>query len=202
MRRRGERPDPHRRTHRAPPGDLTRRGLVAGVERGFEGVNRAFQRPSAKLPKPEERVDGLGGVREWRRLCGLRGKLGRCPEHVESSEGLSRACHFEALVWSHRKNPRRELLVFGPVGDGFLGTRSHPVHVDGIGWVELADAGLSDLGPRDVSIDTLYNLEIDGDAPGASNHSYVVGDLVASGNGDGRLNELFPRQKVWGATPP
>ena len=88
------------------------------------------------------------------------------------------------------------------VGDGFLGTRSHPVHVDGIGWVELADAGLSDLGPRDVSIDTLYNLEIDGDEPGVSNHSYVVGDLVASGNGDGHLNELFPRQKVWGAAPP
>ena len=88
------------------------------------------------------------------------------------------------------------------VGDGFLGTRSHPVHVDGKGWVELADAGLSDLGPRDVSIDTLYNLEIDGDEPGVSNHSYVVGDLVASGNGDGHLNELFPRQKVWGAAPP
>ena len=89
------------------------------------------------------------------------------------------------------------------IGGGFLGTRSHPVHVDGKGWLELADAGLAGLGPpRNVSIDTLYNLEIDGDAPGASNHSYVVGGLVASGNGDGHLNALFPRQKSWGATPP
>ena len=83
---------------------------------------------------------------------------------------------------------------------GFLGTKSHPVLVDNQ-WVELADAGLGHA-LKTVRVQNLYNLEIDGDAPGASNHSYVVGELVASGNGDGHLNKLFPRQKVLGAMPP
>ena len=51
-------------------------------------------------------------------------------------------------------------------------------------------------------VDFFYNLEIDGDAPGESSHSYVVNGITASGLGDGHvLNEMFPRQKVWKETP-
>ena len=49
-----------------------------------------------------------------------------------------------------------------------------------------------------VAASALYNLEIDGDRPGASNHSYVVGEVVASGLGDGvELNARFRRQASW-----
>jgi hypothetical protein len=58
-------------------------------------------------------------------------------------------------------------------------------------------AGNSSIETRYV--DTFYNLEVDGDAPGeTSSHSYVVNGVEASGNGDNYLlNTLFPRQNVW-----
>jgi hypothetical protein len=45
-------------------------------------------------------------------------------------------------------------------------------------------------------VTTFYNLEIDGDQPGQSSHSYVVNGIVASGLGDNPvLNSMFPRQQ-------
>ena len=47
-------------------------------------------------------------------------------------------------------------------------------------------------------IDFFYNLEIDGETPGESSHSFVVNGIVASGLGDNDvLNKMFPRQDVW-----
>jgi hypothetical protein len=52
-------------------------------------------------------------------------------------------------------------------------------------------------------VTTFYNLEIDGDQPGQSSHSYVVNGIVASGLGDNLvLNSMFPRQQetAWSTT--
>ena len=70
-------------------------------------------------------------------------------------------------------------------------------------WLELAGAHERHLFAGNSSIETryvdaFYNLEVDGDAPGASAHAYMVSGVVASGNGDNTvLNTRFPRQNVW-----
>lgn len=86
-----------------------------------------------------------------------------------------------------------------------LGTRDHPVLVDGV-WMELEEAVAGGLlldfnGTLETRhMENFYNLEVDGDVPGQSMHSYVVNGLVASGNGDSPvLNARFPRQKAWQA---
>ena len=87
-----------------------------------------------------------------------------------------------------------------------VGTRSHPIHVgkgEGV-WREIGDAHAEGLLPgvafEERFVQTLYNLEVDGDSPGASAHAYVVNGIVASGLGDNEaLNLAFPRQKSWKA---
>ena len=77
--------------------------------------------------------------------------------------------------------------------DGLVGTATHPIYMGGA-WVPLDSVGARAA----VAASALYNLEIDGDRPGASNHSYVVGEVVASGLGDGvELNARFRRQASW-----
>ena len=77
--------------------------------------------------------------------------------------------------------------------NGLVGTATHPIYLGGA-WVPLERVGARAA----VAASALYNLEIDGDRPGASNHSYVVGGVVASGLGDGvELNARFPRQASW-----
>ena len=77
--------------------------------------------------------------------------------------------------------------------DGLVGTATHPIYLGGA-WVPLDRIGARAAVPASA----LYNLEIDGDRPGASNHSYVVGEVVASGLGDGvELNARFRRQASW-----
>lgn len=86
-----------------------------------------------------------------------------------------------------------------------VGTPSHPIYVDGQ-WMEMQEAiegGVFErLGVeaklKKQHVDFFYNLEIDGDKPGDSNHSYVVNDIVASGLGDNPvLNTIFARQNVF-----
>ena len=78
--------------------------------------------------------------------------------------------------------------------NGLVGTATHPIYLGGA-WVPLERVGTR---AAVVAASALYNLEIDGDRPGASNHSYVVGGVVASGLGDGvELNALFRRQASW-----
>ena len=77
--------------------------------------------------------------------------------------------------------------------NGLVGTATHPIYLGGA-WVPLDRVGARTA----VAASALYNLEIDGDRPGASNHSYVVGGVVASGLGDGvELNARFRRQASW-----
>ena len=77
--------------------------------------------------------------------------------------------------------------------NGLVGTATHPIYLGGA-WVPLDRIGARTA----VAASALYNLEIDGDRPGASNHSYVVGGVVASGLGDGvELNARFRRQASW-----
>ena len=77
--------------------------------------------------------------------------------------------------------------------DGLVGTATHPIYLGGA-WVPLDRIGARTA----VAASALYNLEIDGDRPGASNHSYVVGGVVASGLGDGvELNARFRRLASW-----
>ena len=77
--------------------------------------------------------------------------------------------------------------------NGLVGTATHPIYLGGA-WVPLDRIGARAAVPASA----LYNLEIDGDRPGASNHSYVVGGVVASGLGDGvELNARFRRQASW-----
>ena len=77
--------------------------------------------------------------------------------------------------------------------NGLVGTATHPIYLGGA-WVPLDRVGARAA----VAASALYNLEIDGDRPGASNHSYVVGGVVASGLGDGvELNARFRRQASW-----
>ena len=91
-----------------------------------------------------------------------------------------------------------------PYGE-LIGTPDHPVwNEETATWVEFADLVLTgDTAQQQqhdttLWVDVLYNLEIDGDAPGSSSHSYVVNGIVASGLGDGEeLNRMFARQKVW-----
>ena len=77
--------------------------------------------------------------------------------------------------------------------NGLVGTATHPIYLGGA-WVPLDHVGAR----ATVVASALYNLEIDGDRPGASNHSYVVGGVVASGLGDGvELNARFQLQASW-----
>jgi hypothetical protein len=100
--------------------------------------------------------------------------------------------------------------VTNEYGTALVGTPDHPVLlvVDDQDddetdeqWVAF---GRLDGGPTTAVrwfeehyyVNTFYNLEIDGDQPGQSSHSYVVNGIVASGLGDNLvLNSMFPRQQ-------
>mmetsp|Transcript_27956 Transcript_27956/g.39501 ORF Transcript_27956/g.39501 Transcript_27956/m.39501 type:complete len:244 (+) Transcript_27956:2236-2967(+) len=95
--------------------------------------------------------------------------------------------------------------VATPHGD-LVGTPSHPIFVGGQ-WIEMQEAleagmfeellGL-EASLAQKKVDAFYNLEIDGEIPGKSSHSYVVNGIVASGLGDNSvLNVMFPRQNEW-----
>jgi len=78
-----------------------------------------------------------------------------------------------------------------------IGTPSHPMLHESE-WVELGS--LSDHGVQTSVqyIDFFYNLEVDGNTPGQSSHSFIVNGIIASGLGDNDvLNRMFPRQEVW-----
>lgn len=105
-------------------------------------------------------------------------------------------------------------ILSTPFGD-LVGTLDHPIYFNDQ-WMEMIDAmkigyetesesesesyhSMKLEGRVDtMKVDIFYNLEIDGDAPGSSNHSYVVNGIIASGLGDNiHLNTLFARQKAW-----
>jgi hypothetical protein len=111
-----------------------------------------------------------------------------------------------SAVLVHEVNPEKPInvvVIATPHGD-LVGTLTHPVFLDER-WMELQDAmeaGMFDTQAQarmdQHQVDIFYNLEIDGDNPGISSHSYVVNGVVASGLGDNVvLNSLFPRQNVW-----
>lgn len=121
----------------------------------------------------------------------------------------------EVLVHKVSKPQIRVGIISTPYGD-LVGTPSHPIFFQDQ-WMELEVAleksfiddsesvskddameqvlsGSFEIRP----IDYFYNLEVDGDFPGRSSHSYVVNGIIASGLGDNtNLNAMFARQKVW-----
>ena len=116
-------------------------------------------------------------------------------------------------VLSHDVNEKVQVSVIPtPLGD-LIGTPDHPVYFNNE-WMELEEAmkydtehgenftreypfKLNGLLKRQ-HVDVFYNLEIDGNKPGSSSHSYVVNGVIASGLGDNHvLNTLFARQKFW-----
>jgi Hint-domain len=85
-----------------------------------------------------------------------------------------------------------------------VGTPDHPVLLivdqddEKEQWVAFGslDDGATVRFEEHYYVETFYNLEIDGDQPGSSSHSYVVNGIIASGLGDNPvLNTLFPRQQ-------
>ena len=121
----------------------------------------------------------------------------------------------EVLVHKVSKPQIRVGIISTPYGD-LVGTPSHPIFFQDQ-WMELEDAlkksFIDDSGSvsKDDAmeqvlsgsfeirpIDYFYNLEVDGDVPGRSSHSYVVNGIIASGLGDNaNLNAMFARQEVW-----
>jgi len=89
-----------------------------------------------------------------------------------------------------------------PTAHGLLrGTLDHPIHLNG-SWLEVADAAKSGLLPELTTsagfVHVYYNLEIDGDKPGASAHAYDLNGFAVSGLGDNEaLNQRYQRQKVF-----
>ena len=93
-----------------------------------------------------------------------------------------------------------------------VGTLDHPIYFNDQ-WMELAEAinhrfeneennefsSFKLKGNTETKfIDVFYNLEVDGDIPGLSDHSYVVNGIIASGLGDNIvLNSIFARQSIW-----
>jgi hypothetical protein len=129
-------------------------------------------------------------------------------EHVKEgdviSTGIRGGTGRVTEVLAHDVNPNKPsdvVVISTPHGD-LVGTPTHPVFLDGR-WVELQDAmeaGMLGTEARidQHKVDVFYNLEIDGDNPGISSHSYVVNGVVGSGLGDNVvLNSLFARQSVW-----
>ena len=107
----------------------------------------------------------------------------------------------EALT--HTVGGVMEVAVLATPHGELVGTTNHPVRIGGE-WREIAaahaDGLLSGVVFEERFVDALYNLEIDGGAPGASAHAYVVNGVVASGLGDNEaLNLAFPRQESWKA---
>ncbi|KAL3915489.1 MAG: hypothetical protein SGPRY_007200 [Prymnesium sp.] len=91
-------------------------------------------------------------------------------------------------------HPVSSRAMFGP-----FHAFSQDVHVNG-SWLEAWDAHsaghLPGLEKEKAYIDFFYNLEIDGDRPGASAHAYDLNGHTVSGLGDNEvLNRKFPRQK-------
>lgn len=125
---------------------------------------------------------------------------------VSTGMGTSTGRVTEVLV--HRAKKAIDVtIVTTPLGE-LVGTSSHPVFMDGI-WMEMEQA--MDDGSFDRHhyhgakarkeiryVEVMYNLEVDGDSPGSSSHSYVVNGIVASGLGDNLvLNRMFARQSSW-----
>jgi hypothetical protein len=109
-------------------------------------------------------------------------------------------------VLAHDVNPDKpsDVVVIATSHGDLVGTPTHPVFLEAR-WMELQDAMKAGMMGSQAEarmdqhkVDVFYNLEIDGDNPGISSHSYVVNGVVASGLGDNEaLNTLFPRQSVW-----
>lgn len=97
--------------------------------------------------------------------------------------------------------PVEVVSISTPHGD-LVGTPSHPIYVGGR-WMEMQEAIKDrffgfEAESLKKNVDVFYNLEVDGDKPGESSHSYVVNGVIASGLGDNQvLNTLFPRQNEW-----
>lgn len=111
----------------------------------------------------------------------------------------------EVLVHGIESTGKTDVAVISTEHGDLIGTPSHPIFIGGQ-WVEMQDAielgllkshGIQSKTSAEF-VDFFYNLEIDGDKPGESSHSYVVNGIVASGLGDNdALNTLFPRQNAW-----
>lgn len=109
--------------------------------------------------------------------------------------------HGNGLVTEVLKHPVNAVVPLVRVPTEFgdlLGTPDHPVWNEKTHEWEDFSAATSVVGVEELFVDVLYNLEVDGDTPGGSSHSYVVNGVVASGLGDSEvLNLMFARQKVW-----
>ena len=118
-------------------------------------------------------------------------------------------------VLTHKVRREVPVAVVQTVFGDLVGTPDHPIYFKNQ-WVELSDAlelsfdktneedgdrssvPVIDGRIESQHIDLFYNLEIDGNAPGMSSHSYVVNGIIASGLGDNvLLNSLFARQEAW-----
>lgn len=111
----------------------------------------------------------------------------------------------ELLVHKVRTFNQVDVVSIATKFGDLVGTPSHPIFVGGQ-WVEMQEAleaGVLEVLGVEASlckrnIDVFYNLEIDGDKPGGSSHSYVVNGIIASGLGDNQvLNTIFARQNEW-----
>ena len=130
---------------------------------------------------------------------GVDGKVGLVTEKlvhpVETKDGLSDVVVIETQQGQLVGTPDHPVLFHLPKSDGEVSTVQST-------WMELSEALdrnlLKNARRESRAVDVFYNLEIDGNRPGESAHSYVVNGMVASGLGDNPLlNELFPRQTVW-----
>lgn len=102
----------------------------------------------------------------------------------------------EVLV--HPVEAEVDVIVIETPSGEVVGTRTHPVFVDGQ-WRELSDAADARYFEGKIRqekryVSAFYNLEVDG-----GEHAYVLNDVVvASGLGDNEeLNMRFPRQNLW-----
>jgi len=128
---------------------------------------------------------------------GTRIPISRAVRGMSVKSGLGEGVITDVL--KHPIHSRVERFRMPTEHGELVGTLTHPVHVNG-SWYEAWDAFekglLAGLKRETAYVDFFYNLEIDGDKPGASAHAYDLHGVTVSGLGDNEvLNAKFPRQK-------
>lgn len=109
-------------------------------------------------------------------------------------------------VLKHPVHSEKLVAVLKTAEGELVADPGHPIFVNGT-WMTIMDAhsqghlAMYQSAMEMQHLETLWNLEIDGDAaPGESTHAYVVNGLVASGLGDNvELNLRYMRDKSWQA---
>jgi len=97
----------------------------------------------------------------------------------------------KGIVTQHLIHPTNDVVPYTTIGK-VTGTPDHPILTDGK-WVDFGTHTQAQNGFK--FIDNFYNLEIDGDKIGESEHNYTLEGIVASGLGDNKeLNRLYQRQ--------